>query len=221
MARTDNERQYAYYPAFLDLRRKHVVVVGGGDVATDKVTGLLPCGPVPLVVYAPRASDTIQDLASRDQLTWYDREYQRGDLAGADICFAVTEDRALNARVADEARERGIPVLAVDDIPNCDFIAPALVRRGDLTIAISTNGKSPAMASHVRRKIERDIPPEWADLMLVAAETRTRLGDARRRISAASWQGALDDELKSLVWQGKLDEASELLYGRLISRVKK
>src|SRR5919197_4987032 len=119
---------FQYYPAFLDLRRRRVVVVGGGEVATGKVRGLLPCGPEPLVVIAPEASTFIRGQAAAGRLEWHARPYQDGDLAGAYVAFAATDDRALNATVARDARQRGVPVLAVDDVPNCDFIAPAIVK---------------------------------------------------------------------------------------------
>src|SRR5947209_9047061 len=127
MPRTDADRGFPYYPAFLDLRHKRVVVVGGGAIATGKVRGVLPGGPGPLVVIAPSVSRTIRRAAEANRLIWLARPYAAGDLAEADYAFAATDDRALNATVAEEARQRGIPVLAVDDVPNCDFIAPAVV----------------------------------------------------------------------------------------------
>jgi siroheme synthase-like protein len=215
MARTDVDREYDYYPAFLDLVRKHVVVVGGGEIATGKVRGLLPCGVDPLVVIAPDVSPLIAACAASGSLTWHARPYRDGDLAGADLAFAATDDRAANAVVAHEARERGIPVLAVDDIPNCDFIAPAVVKRDHLIVAISTGGHSPAMASHLRRRLERVISPEWGDLLAVAAAVRQRLGPDRARVSPLAWQAALDREVKRLVWAGELEAATTLLYERL------
>ena len=102
------------------------------------------------VVVAPRASAGIQSAALAGSLVWLQRGYQPDDLDGASLVFGASDDRDLNARVAADARARGILVLAVDDVPNCDFIAPALVRRGELTIAISTAGRSPAMARGIR-----------------------------------------------------------------------
>src|SRR5436309_2021220 len=179
MPRTDDDRRYPYYPAFLDLRRKRVVVVGAGVVATDKVRGLLPCGPEPLVVIAPDASAFVRKAADAGRLTWLPRPYQDGDLAGADLCFAATHDRTINAIVAREARRRSIPVLAVDDVPNCDFIAASLVKRGDLIVAISTGGRSPAFARWVRERFDRDIPAHWDRLLDVVATARERLGAHR------------------------------------------
>ncbi|MDQ3856681.1 MAG: bifunctional precorrin-2 dehydrogenase/sirohydrochlorin ferrochelatase, partial [Chloroflexota bacterium] len=164
---------------------------------------------------APEALGLIEREAASGALIWHRRPYRPGDLADADLVLAATDDRGLNAQVAQEARERGVPVLAVDDIPNCDFIAPAVVKRGRLTVAISTAGRSPAMASHVRRKLEADLTPEWGDLLEVAATVRDRLGPARSGVSPQQWQDALDGELKALVWAGDLHAATELLYQRL------
>src|SRR5690606_1200131 len=106
-----------------------------------------------------------------------------------------------------------------DDIPNCDFIAPAIVRRGRMVVAISTQGRSPAMASHTRRTLEREIPEGWGELLDVAATVRDRLGAARSRIAPEAWQTALDDELKALVWQHETDAAVALLHDRLLAEV--
>src|SRR5579859_2878173 len=177
MARTrPAQRGVPYFPAFLDLLQKRVVVVGGGAVASAKVRALLPCQPRPLLVIAPQASADIRQACARGQLRWLQRTYLTTDLDAAHLVFAATNDRALNARVARDARQRGIPVLAVDDVPNCDFIAPALVRRGDVTIAISTNGRSPAMARRTRERLERALPRTWGQLLEVAAIVREQLG---------------------------------------------
>ena len=216
MARTDADRPFPYYPAFLDLRHKRVVVVGGGEIATGKVRGLLPGGPEPLVVIAPSVSRTIRRAAEADRLTWLARPYADGDLADADYAFAATDDRALNAAVADEARRRGIPVLAVDDIPNCDFIAPAVVQRGDLIVAISTGGRSPAFARWARERLEAIVTDEWGELLEVAARVRERLGPvARSSIAPDSWQAALDDEVLGLIRTGDVSAAEKLVYERL------
>lgn len=220
MARTEEAKHVTYYPAFLDLWRKRIVVIGGGTLATGKVEGLLPCDPDPIVVIAPEASSIVDRLADEGDVDWQRRSYVEGDLEGADYCFAATNDRDVNAQVAAEARRRRVPVLAIDDIPNCDFIAPAIVRRGHLVVAISTQGRSPAMASHLRRTLDSLLPAEWASLLDVAASVRERLGpDRRARVDPEAWQSALDDELKSLVWRNDLEGAEDLLLGRLLKAV--
>lgn len=215
MARTTEDRGFQYYPAFLDLRHKRVIVVGAGEVATVKVRGLLPCGPEPLVVIAPEASVFVQEAAAAGRLEWQQRRYQDGDLEGADLAFGATNYRQLNARVADDARRRKVPILAVDDIPNCDFIAPSLVRRGDVIVAISTGGRSPAFARWVRERFDRELPAYWGELLDVAATVRDNLGQRRAQIRPNQWIDALDADLERLVRSGDLDAAKALLETRL------
>jgi len=200
MGRATPEHGIPYFPAFLDLVRRRVVVVGGGQVATTKVSALLPCQAAPLLVVAPHASAFIREQPA---VEWRAREYQASDLDGAEYVFAATDDHALNARVAADARARKIPVLAVDDVPNCDFIAPAIVRRGDVVIAISTGGRSPAMARRVREHLDRTLPAWWGDLLDVAAATRQDLRQTGATLTPDEWQGLLDD------LEGKLFEPSQ------------
>src|SRR6266851_3894624 len=209
------DRGVAYFAAFLDLVRKKVVVVGGGKVATTKVRALLPCQPAPLVVVAPHVSTFIRRAAEAGQVDWRQRAYEPDDLHDAALVFGATDDRALNARVAADARRLGVAVLAVDDVPNCDFIAPALVRRGDVTVAISTGGRSPAMARRTRERLERALPGSWGDLLEVAAAARERLGATRSLIDADRWQTALEGEVERLSDTGALDEATDLLVRKL------
>jgi uroporphyrin-III C-methyltransferase/precorrin-2 dehydrogenase/sirohydrochlorin ferrochelatase len=215
VARTPDDRDALYYPASLDLVRKRVVLVGGGAIATGKVRGLLPCRPEPLVVIAPDATPYIADMARMGLLQWNRRAYCDGDLERADLAFAATDDRALNARVAVEARSRGVPILSVDDVPNCDFIAPALVRRGNLSIAISTSGRSPAMARRVRERLDAAVPASWGALLDVAAAARDALGDARREVDPETWQEALGGDVEHLAASGHQEQATALLLERL------
>src|SRR5579859_730157 len=216
MARTlAADRGVPYFAAFLDLLNRRVLVVGGGNVATTKVRALLPCRPAPLVVVAPRASTFIRRAAELGDLEWRPRDYSAADLAGAAFAFAATDDRDLNARVAADARRLNVPVLAVDDVPNCDFIAPALVRRGDVTVAISTGGRSPAMARRTRERLERALPAFWGDLLEVAAAARDRLGPTRSLIDPDRWQIALDGEVERLAEAGDLAAATDALLANL------
>src|SRR5919202_5940459 len=216
MARTSpHDRGVAYFAAFLDLLDKKVVVVGAGKIAPRKARALRPCRPEPLLVIAPQASAVIRRAAEAGQLVWLAREYAEGDLVGAALAFGATDDRRLNARVAADARQLHVPVLAVDDVPNCDFIAPALVRRGDVTVAISTGGRSPAMARRTRERLERALPAYWGDLLEVAADARERLGSTRSLIEPDRWQAALDGEVEQLADSGALAEATEVLLRKL------
>src|SRR5213593_2032180 len=109
------DRGVPYFAAFLDLVRKKVVVVGGGNVATTKVRALLACKPSPLVVVAPEVSVFIRRAAEAGRVQWLPREYTSDDLLGATLAFGATDDRGLNAAVATDARRLGVAVLAVDD----------------------------------------------------------------------------------------------------------
>src|ERR1043166_4355031 len=209
------DRGVPYFAAFLDLLGKKVVVVGGGRVASTKVRALLPCQPEPLLVVAPSTTPAIQRAAADDQLIWLEREYAAGDLDGAALAFGASDDRDLNARVAADARALGIPVLAVDDVPNCDFIAPALVRRGDVTVAISTNGRSPAMARRTREYLDRSLPPYWGDLLGAAATAREQLGATRALIDGDQWQAALTEAEAHIASGTSAEETTDLLTRKL------
>src|SRR5207302_5068333 len=153
--------------------------------------------------------------AEAGQREWRPREYAGEERHDATLVFGATDDRALNAQVAADARRLGVAVLAVDDVPNCDFIAPALVRRGDVTVAISTGGRSPAMARRTRERLERALPASWGDVLEVAAAARERLGGTRALIDAEQWQTALEGEVERLAEAGALEAATDLLLTRL------
>ena len=139
-----------YYPVFLDLRDRPVVVIGGGRVATRKVAGLVEAGARVRVI-APRVGPELEaDAIER-------RRYRKGDLKGAVLAFAATDDRRVNQAVAAEARRRGIPVNVADSVQECTFLAPARLRKGEIQIAISTSGSSPRLAAELRRKLEREL----------------------------------------------------------------
>jgi precorrin-2 dehydrogenase/sirohydrochlorin ferrochelatase len=135
------------------------------------------------------------------------------------VCVASSDDPGERDEIARAARERGVLVNVMDDVPNCDFAAPALVRRGDLVIAVGTGGRSPAVARGVREVLEARFGPEWADALSVIAEVRMEtwpaLGDLRTR--ARRWRAALDlDEAVSLVREGRPDELRRRLTKRLL-----
>jgi precorrin-2 dehydrogenase len=141
-----------YYPIFLDLAGKPVLVVGAGKVALRKTKGLLEAGAAVTVV-APRAASEFATLA----VTLHRRRFRPADLRGAVLAFAATDDRRVNHAVMLAARRRGIQVNVADSRAECSFIVPARITRGNLQIAISTGGESPRTASSLRRKIEESL----------------------------------------------------------------
>jgi precorrin-2 dehydrogenase/sirohydrochlorin ferrochelatase len=194
------------YPIALELQGRACLVVGGGTLAAEKTLGLREAG-ARVTVVDPQPSPLLQYLAGTDAIVLRKREYAPADLDGIYLAFGASDDRALNARVATDGRARGVIVNAVDDIPNCDFFAVSIVRRGDLQIAISTGGASPAFARWMREYLEENLPTEFGDLLDV-------LADARRTIKARGpvppyerWQAAIDEGLLRRLRRGDREGA--------------
>lgn len=179
-----------YYPAFLDLRGRRVVVLGGGAPAAQKVADLVGTG-AEITVIAPEADPLIEHLAAEGAVTWQPRAYQETDCRDAFLLFAAGESRAVNERAARDARRSGVLVNALDDPANCSFIAPATVRRGGLTLAVSTGGRSPAFARFLRRQLEAAVGDEYAVLLAIVADVRREIRGRGRRPSRDRWQLAL------------------------------
>jgi len=190
-----------YYPAFLDLRGRVALVVGGGAVALRKVQSLLSCGARVRLV-SPRVIASLSRLRSSIDLVT--RPWETADLDGVWIAFAATDDPAVNARVAREARARGILVNVADTPALCDFIVPSVVNRGALQIAVSTGGASPALARRLRQEIERLVGPEYAELATILESVRARIRaevpDPERR--RAIFDRLVDGELLALIRKG-------------------
>jgi precorrin-2 dehydrogenase / sirohydrochlorin ferrochelatase len=165
------------FPVFIKLVDRACLVVGAGEIATAKIDSLLQSGARVLVV-APDAKPEIRELAEYRRITWERRKYQPSDLDGAFLAIAATSDTAVNHAVFADAQQRGILCNAVDDPPNCDFYFPAVVRRGDLQIAISTAGESPAFAQKLRRAFENALDVSLGDWLAA-------IGQIRRDILAA------------------------------------
>src|SRR5437762_2146162 len=205
-----------FYPAFLDLRGRRAVVVGGGVIAEQKVVRLLDAG-ARVTVISPTVSRRLDDLESAGTVTIGRRPYRPGDLAGACLAIAATDDRAVNRAVWAEAEARGVLLNAVDDLPHCSFIAPAIHRQGDVAVAISTAGKSPALAVRLRERIGRLIGPEYATLLELLGELRAeltrRVPDAR--IRTRLWYRIVDSDALEWVRRGAIAGARARI-GRLV-----
>lgn len=166
-----------YYPIFLDLKDKHVSVIGGGDVALRKVHDLIEAGAFVTVVSPALHPELLRLSEERDNPIIIRRDYYPGDLEGAVLAFSATDSAEINAAVYREASERGIFINAVDDPEHCSFIIPSSFTRGDLTVAVSTGGASPAMAAKVRRLLERSLPENIGDMLEALKESRNILKD--------------------------------------------
>ena len=163
-----------YYPVFIDLKEKECLVVGGGQVAERKVRALLAAG-ARVTVVSPTATSGLQRLKAQGAIRRIARDYQPGDLREALLVVACTSSRQVNQEVAREAKRRRRLVNVVDDPRLCTFIVPAIVRRGDLTIAISTGGKSPALAKKIREDLQKKYGPEYGTLLKLLGAVRAKL----------------------------------------------
>jgi uroporphyrin-III C-methyltransferase len=199
------------YLISLQLDGRRAVVVGGGPVAAARVADLRRAGAAVTVV-TPAASAELRKIAGADAaVTIHDRAYLPGDLDGATIAVATREDPFDVDTFWAESRDRNVLASVLDDLPHCDFAAPALVRRGDLQIAIGTSGRAPALAKRLRRWLEDRLGDEHGDLVDLAADARAAAGP--RPVPFAEWAGRWEaaladlDGLAAMVRTGRHDEA--------------
>jgi precorrin-2 dehydrogenase/sirohydrochlorin ferrochelatase len=207
------------YPISLDVTGKVAVVIGRDAVAVGKVEALLAAGATVRVI-ADGPGSRLDRLESTANVTVARRSYQPEDLDGAFVAVASSADPSLREEIFRDAHDRHVLVNVMDDIPHCDYAAPAVVRRGDLTIAISTGGGSPALARRLREQLGRLFGEEWAELLEVLRDVRTQTLPALPDLAERSrrWQTALDtEELTGLVKAGRAEEARRLLTKRLLT----
>jgi precorrin-2 dehydrogenase/sirohydrochlorin ferrochelatase len=168
------------FPMFVKLQGRSCLVVGAGAIGEGKISSLLQAGANVCVV-SPRATPRVHEWSATGAIKWLRRKFKQDDVAGKFLVIAATPSAKVNARVFEEARRRKALCNSVDDPPHCDFFYAAVVRRGHLQIAISTNGKSPALAQRLRKRFERQFGPEYADKI-------NQLGAARERLFRAAME---------------------------------
>ncbi len=186
----------SYYPIFLNLQAKRCLVVGGGEIASRKVQGLLEAGAVVMVV-SPALTEALLGLAQQGAIQYAARPFQDDDVVGCALVVGATNQPAVNDAICKAARQRGIWVNIVDTPDACDFIAPAIVRRGALQIAISTGGNSPTLAKRIRAQLEQIYGPEYAEFLAWLGEERERI---RQQVVNPAARKARYEQLVDLAW---------------------
>ncbi len=205
------------YPAILLLDGRLAVVIGGGPVAERKVRTLREAGAKVRLV-SETVTPRLRDLAESGEIELVERRYASGDLEGAVVAVAATDDEDVNRGVYTEATEVGIPVNVVDNTALCTFIAPSIVRQGDLVVAISTGGAAPALAVRIRERLEREFGEEYARFLALTAGLRETVdipGDQDDR--AKAWYRVIDSDVLELVRAGDMDAARERATALLLN----
>jgi len=190
-----------YHPVFLDLRGRSCVVVGGGVVAQQKVESLLEAG-ARVTVVSPSLIEALEGLAATHEIVHHARAYRRGDLDAAALSYVAVDDETIQAAVAADAAARGVLVNVVDVPQLCTFIAPAVVRRDPVVVAVSTGGASPALARRLRQELEARVGEEYGVAATILARLRPVVQraesdpQARARMFARLVEGSLLDALR-------------------------
>jgi siroheme synthase-like protein len=204
-----------YYPVYIELREQPCVVIGGGKIAESKAHGLLAV-QAKVTVIASDLTPHLHELVERQQITYLPRAYQPGDLRGAFLVICATDQNEINHQVWQEATANRQLVNVVDDTPRCNFIAPSILRKGDLTIAISTSGKAPALAVRLKERFQRELGPEYERFLELAGELREQLAqhvpDFETR--KALWYELVDSEILHVLARG-----DETIARKIISQI--
>lgn len=187
------------------LEGKPCLVVGGGPVAARKVNGLLLAG-AKVTVVSPEACEVIADLAERGEIRWKREAWREDFVPGNSVVMVATDDDEINRRAAADARRAGAPVNVADNPAECDFVLPAVLRRGSVTVAVSTGGASPALAAYLRRRLQETIGHEYA----MAAEILGRLREILEKTGVES--GKKREIFNRLVNAGLAEKLSEKDY---------
>ena len=203
------------FPLALEVTGRRCVVIGGGATAAAKVAALLDAGAAAVVIAAePDAG--IVELSRRGEIELLEREYRRGDLAGALLVFVTGGDRSLNAAVFAEAEAKGVLCNAHQDSAHCHFASPTVTRRGDLVVAVSTGGRAPTLAGYVRDTLAADLPDEFGALIDLVAEVRAEgIAPADTAERGRLWRTALEHDVLGLLGAGQWEAARRLLRGVL------
>lgn len=202
------------YPVFLNITGKLCVVIGGGSVAERKVKGLLGEGAFVRVI-SPDVTDRLAELAKEGKIEWRNKSYSYHDLDKAFLVFAATNIREIQELICKQAHANKQLVNVADDPECCNFHVPATFRRGDLSLAVSTGGKSPAVAALIKRKLEEEFGEEYKTLLQVMSQVREKTGAESQSLSQADrkkiYKKVLHEDIINWIKTGQIDKLREHL----------
>ena len=201
-----------YYPIYVELHEQPCIVIGGGKIAEGKVEGLLTAG-AQVTIISPSLTSHLHTLVEQNKVAYISRTYQHGDLAGAFMVICATDQAEINHQVWQEASANRQLVNVVDDTPRCNFIAPAILRKGDLNIAISTGGKAPALAVRLKERLQKEIGPQYERFLELSGQLREPLArnipdfETRKKL----WYELVDSDILELLSQDNEPAALDLI----------
>ena len=205
-------KRFPYYPIYLDVEERDVVIVGGGNVCARKAETMLKYG-ARVTIVSPAFTDEIEGWAREGKVKIRRKKYEEADLEGASIVIASTDDEKTNTQVAQDCRRRKIPVNVVDVTPLCEFIVPAIVESGSIQIAVSTGGKSPALARTLKEDLQKFVGPEYDEVNQLLGSLRDAAKeklptdtDRKRFFDSIIAEGILD-----MLREGRRDDAYEVV----------
>ncbi|HET8775857.1 MAG TPA: bifunctional precorrin-2 dehydrogenase/sirohydrochlorin ferrochelatase [Thermoanaerobaculia bacterium] len=205
-------KRFPYYPIYLDIEDRGVVIIGGGNVCARKAETMMKYG-ARVTVVSPAFTDEIEGWARDGRLALKRKAYDASDLDGATIVIASTDEQSVNEQIAADCRARRIPVNVVDVTPLCEFIVPAIIEQGSIQIAVSTGGKSPALARTLKEDLQRAVGPEYAEVNDVLGTLR----DGAKRVLPTDvdrkrfFDGILAEGILEMLRAGKRREAYETI----------
>jgi precorrin-2 dehydrogenase / sirohydrochlorin ferrochelatase len=204
----------SYFPIFVEMKKRRCLVIGGGVVAERKIAGLLEAGAA-VTVISPDVTEKIARWSKEKLIQFIARRYQPGDLSGSELAFVATGDSEVNTAAFDEGRERGVWVNSSDDPTHCDFILPSVMRRGELTVTVSSGGGSPALARTIREELEMHLSQEYEQLAKLAAEARVEVHKRALDVPFETWRRALSGDVRQLLMRGEIARAKSHLLKEL------
>lgn len=205
-----------YYPVCLDIQNRNCLVVGGGSVGTRKVTTLLNCG-AHVTVVSPAASAHLQELANNGSIILKKRFFRSSDLANMFLVCSATDNQELNRQIHTEAESLGMLCNVADRPEVCNFILPSIVNRGDLIIAISTSGQSPAFAKKLRKDLEKVFGNEYAQFLKLMGAVRKKLlrQDHRPKAHKHLFEQLINGGLVDMIKAHQYEDIDALLFETL------